>query len=331
MDFKEIKKALEEHTIKPQPDRTILNAWKNERNQHIEVKEFNTAKELIALILKGLSPALIITGEGGIGKTHLTVEQIKANLKCEEWEYEAGYTTPLAFYKFLYAHRNKKLLILDDVEGLFNDRKGIGILKNAFWDTDGKRLVFYDTTSDKLNIPSVFQLNANLIVLCNKIENKEDLNVSALISRALCYEVNFTYEQKVEIMKRLIQQKGLTPAQQETILRLIEKGTTIATKNFNLRTLEKVISLVKYDPQQAEALFKEIVEIDEAVLAFLEISKNLTTEQVKIQQFKEKTGLSRATYFRLKKKYQSLIQNLHKTTTEGGNKNETRTATNTQL
>ena len=65
--------------------------------------------------------SLIFYGEGGLGKTFLTINEVKKLLKPSEWDYFNGYSTPLSIYEILYDNRNKKLIILDDIEGLFNE------------------------------------------------------------------------------------------------------------------------------------------------------------------------------------------------------------------
>ena len=305
------KVILKAEIIKEQ-NKTI-SEWKNQQNEQIDIKEFDTAKELINVTIKGFNTATILTGEGGIGKTYLTVERVKECLKPTEWEYESGYTTPLAFYKYLYHNKDKKLLIVDDIEGIFDNKKSIAILKNALWDIDGKRMVYYDSTSDKLDVPNVFELKANLIILCNKIPNTKDRSIQAMISRAIHYEVNFSYEQKITIIKKIIEIRNIDKELKEKVITIIEKETNISTANFNIRTMEKLISLVRYNPDKADSLFKEITEDDDALVAYFDCQKVSGSENDRIKKFKELTGMSRATYFNIKKKYKSLIKKTYQT------------------
>ena len=245
-----------------------------------------------------------MTGEGGIGKTYLAIETVKQELQSDEWEYRSGFTTPLAFYKFLYKFRDKKLLLIDDVEGLFDNPKAIALLKGALWDTNGKRLVHYDTTSEKAaDVPSVFALNAHLIFLCNRIPKANDVNVSALLSRAVTYEIHFSHAEKIRIMKNILDaRKDLDKKAKAMVLTILEAETSVATKDMNLRTMEKLIAYVRYSPEQALALFKETSENDEDIQTVVELMEGSLSISAQAVEFSKRTGKSRRTYFRIKKK-----------------------------
>ena len=280
----------------------VINDWKQSKQTHVEIGEFDTAKHLLLLTLKGHSTATILTGEGGIGKTYLTVETVKQELKSDEWEYRSGFTTPLAFYKFLYTHRNSKLLIIDDVEGLFDNPKSITILKGALWDTNGKRLVYYDTTSEKAeDVPHVFELRSRLIILCNRIPNANDINVSALLSRAVAYELKFSHEQKQRIMRGILDaRKGLSKRVKDTVVEIIEAETSVATRDFNIRTMERLIAFVRYSPEKALALFRATTDTDEDAEVVLKLMESGLPVGEQATEFSKLTGKSRRTYFRTK-------------------------------
>src|SRR3990167_7872792 len=86
---------------------------------------------------------LIVEGEGGLGKSTI----IKSILKelGKDIYYINSYTTSLSFYKMLYLNRFKSIII-DDVFGIFNDEKGISIIR-AVTNTEKERYVKYESTS----------------------------------------------------------------------------------------------------------------------------------------------------------------------------------------
>ncbi len=288
-------------------EQKLLNEWKKQKAVEIGIKEFDTPKRLIRVTLNTKEyHALILYGEGGLGKTFLTINEVKRVLKPNQWSYYNGYSTPLSIYEILYLNRNKKLLILDDIEGLFCNPIAVSILKGALWDSNGKRLVQYNSKSEKAeDLPSTFEIKAKLIILCNKIPNS-DVTVNALISRTLPYEVSFSYEQKIEILEKMIKLRDdLTVKQKEDCIEIIKKETTIATKNLSFRTLRKVIAFVKQDKKNALDLFKATTEKDEDVeIVFELVNKSLDINK-QIQQFCNRTGKSRATFYRIKKRIKS--------------------------
>jgi len=244
---------------------------------------------------------LVFHGEGGIGKTVMTLQEIKNTLEPEEWEYKCGYSTPLALYETLCLNKDKKIIILDDVEGLFNNAVSLSILKASLWETDGKRIVQYDSKSDKAETASSFVLNAKIIILCNRIPKNKDASVRALMSRTITYEVNFSYAQKLKICVDFIKaNKDLTEEQKVEVERLLKQNTSMATDDFNFRTLRKAIAFIKYDKNQATSLFLATTKTNEDKEAYLSV-KHLPTIKDQIKAFSEITGKSRASYFRIKK------------------------------
>lgn len=282
----------------------VISEWKKEKVKAVRIAEFDTAKDLIKVTLNGLSTATLISGEGGIGKTFLTIETVKEELKPDEWVYKSGFTSPLAFYKFLYRNRNTKVIIVDDVEGLFNNSVSLAIMKRATHDTTGKRLIYYDTTSNKAEgTPAVFELKSRLIILCNKVPNWNEPNMTAFLSRTIHYKLEFSHEQKKEIIRQILSiRKDLSKEQKQRVLEIIDKETTIATKNFNIRTMEKLTAYVKYNPQKAETLFRETTDKDDDEELVMQLMISDFTAERQADKFYKATGKSRRTYFRIKKR-----------------------------
>lgn len=302
-------KEQEDKEIKDSEEATKeLEDWKRSESQHVNIPEFKIPKQLMNVVLSGSDyHGLILLGEGGIGKTVMSLSVIKNQFEPCGWEYLNGYTTPLALYEFLYNNRKKKVLIMDDVEGLFNNPVSLGIMKGALWDTDGKRIVQYASKSDKMELPGAFTTEAKIIILCNKIPKQADQSMRALLSRTISYEFNLNYETKYNICCDLVMQnKELTDLQKSEIIHILEKNTNEATKDFNFRTLKKAISFVKYNPEVAETLFKETTTEDELKSTYLSLDKN-NTVKLQCKKFCDLTGKSRATFFRVKKQLEVLV------------------------
>jgi len=237
----------------------VLGEWKKSKvDYYISIPEFDIPKKLLGVTLKtGEYHALILYGEGGLGKTILVTNEVKKLVSVDNWDYRNGYSTPLALYEILYEAKDKKLLLLDDIEGVFGNAIATTILKGALWESGGKRIVQYNSKSDKaLDLPSAFEFKAKIVILCNRIPNQNDVSVSALISRTVPYELKLSYEQKLDILDSLISnRKDLTQKQQQDCKNLIRQETSQATKHFNFRLLRKVIAFVKEDKANARELF----------------------------------------------------------------------------
>lgn len=286
-----------------QADKEIL-AWKGEKHKTLNVKEFRVPKQLIKVIMTTHEyHGLIFYGEGGIGKTVMTLSEIKNSTPSPNWEYSNGYTTPLALYEYLYKNRNKKVIVLDDVEGIFNNALSMSILKGALWDSDGKRIVQYQSKSSRFHIPYAFVMQSKIIILCNKIPRENDANTKAMMSRTISYDVQFSYKQKLEICEKFIKgRKDLNEGEQQTAIQLLKNNTSEATENFNFRTVKKAIAFVKSKSNLAEAtvLFQATTKVDWITQAFLEATNKAKVITQQIDLFMGWTGKSRRTFFRIK-------------------------------
>ena len=286
--------------------------WKKTKTKYNEVNEFKIPQELLRVLIEtDRHSGLIFSGEGGIGKTILTISFIKKILKPNEWAYSNGYTTPLALYEFLYSNRNKKIVILDDVEGIFNNRLALSILKGALWESDNKRICQYSSKSDKIKFPQNFIMNAKVIILCNSIPKENDISTRAMISRTIPYKISFNFKQKMKICKKFIE-KDNSIKNKKKVIELLENNITLATKDFNFRTLKKIIAFVEYDEKKSDELLKATTETDEVKDAYIRAVRTEDKVKSQIILFTELCGRGRRTFFRVKKSINDDIMTLSK-------------------
>ena len=299
-----------------------LQEWKDEKTEYNVLDEFNTPNELLKCLMSTKQyEGLIFVGEGGIGKTILTISSIKKILKSDEWDYSNGYTTPLSLYEFLYNNRNKKVIILDDIEGVFNNKLSLAILKGALWDSDGKRICQYASKSDKAKMPEKFVMKSKIIILCNHIPKENDASTRAMISRTIFYRMGFSFKNKMDICKNFIDEdEDLSKNDKGYVLNLLESEVTEATRDFNFRTLQKLISFVQYDKTKAKELFNATTEVDELKKIYLMVSRKHSVVKTQIDIFMEETGMSRRTFFRIKKEISAEVPKKKDTDTFGGRK-----------
>jgi hypothetical protein len=272
------------------------------------IDKFKVQSDLIKCLISSKNiHSTIFSGEGGIGKTLITLKTIKNLISknkdsiLNNYSYISGYMTPLSFYIFLFENKDKDLIIIDDTEGILNNKLSIAMLKSILWETEGQRTCFYNSTTEKLTIPESFEMNSKIIILCNEIPNKNNLSMRALISRTIYKEINLTLEEKLNLCYEFLKQKDLNENEKKEIKRLLKEYINLSIEDFNFRTFDKLINFVKYDITKAEFLFKEILETDEEIKIFLE---SLVNKQVskQVKYFCEHTGKSRATFYRIKKK-----------------------------
>ena len=123
-----------------------------------------------------------------------------------------------------------------------------------------------------------------------------------MISRTIFYKMGFSFQQKMEICKKFIKdEKDLSNEEKISVEKLLIEEVDESTKDFNFRTLRKLIAFVKYDESKAKDLFRATTEVDEDKKIYLEVVKKYDTTKIQIQMFIERTGKSRRTFFRVKK------------------------------
>jgi uncharacterized protein (DUF885 family) len=72
---------------------------------------------------QGINSGYVTIGRGGIGKTFRIYNRCKEMCGAENVAYLDSFTTPASLYIFLYENREKRVIILDDVSGLFEQKK----------------------------------------------------------------------------------------------------------------------------------------------------------------------------------------------------------------
>lgn len=209
--------------------------------------KFDIYNHSLNMIIKGYINFLIVTGNGGIGKTYNLKQKIKEyGLKIgEDYIIIKGVATGRGIYETLY-HYNGKLIIFDDCDVLNKDVDVINLFKSAL-ETDSDRTISWlKTEKSSTKIPSTFNFFGKIIVLSNMSINKLD---GALVSRAdvidLTMNKNELFERMVNISLELSYQYDLTEDEVYNILMMIKNNVNIL-KNLSIRKLLQIFELYKY-------------------------------------------------------------------------------------
>lgn len=300
-------KDEEEFKLKEQGEKVISGWIKEKSRQVIKTDKIKLLHNYLDMTTKGYNNSLIIVGRAGLGKTYSTLNILK-ELKSP-FAYKSGYTTPLGLYKWLYEHKDS-VVVLDDLEGLMTNESAIALLKTALWESNGKRLVSYETTSKLMEgVPSVFEFKGKIIILANELhDNNAGESYKALLSRAVNFELRFSHKEILDISDKILASRRLPKEIVNKVKDIIKKDIN-EVSSFNLRLLDRLIKMVEYNKSNARELFKASLSIDsemDLVLRLLKDNKFSVTEQTRL--FQSETGKGRATYFRVKKRVMELIK-----------------------
>lgn len=241
-----IEKALPEETMDPQQPEgsTTLDPG---------ISVFDDLRELVKMVLSGVNDSLIISGRGGIGKTHtvLTTLDDFAYERGDDFVVVKGTSTALSMYSTLFVN-NGKIIIFDDCDSIFRDPDGLNILKAAL-DTYSEREISWlsrstydperEQPTEKKSVPNRFVFNGKIIFITNRSISELD---EALRTRCITIDVSLSQEQMLEIMDKNLSE--ILPSESMDIKRevfdfLRSEYPTEERGVLNVRTLIKAIKI----------------------------------------------------------------------------------------
>lgn len=111
---------------------------------------FEQLNTYVLMVARGLNNALLITGQGGVGKSYNVNKILEAyGKKNKDFVIMKGKSSISAMYKFLYDNYNK-IVVFDDCDSVLQSSDGLNILKGVLdsgrirevsWNTSGPQMV----------------------------------------------------------------------------------------------------------------------------------------------------------------------------------------------
>jgi len=164
-------------------------------------QRFQILKDLSSMVIDGITPSLIVTGEGGLGKTHSVNQTIEQKgLFGFEFVFFKGYSTARGLYNTLYDN-NGKLIVFDDCDSVLEDKIAINILKSALDSYDKRTITWMSKMNKNDEYPQQFDFTGRIIFISNK--KKESID-SAILSRSLTVDLTMTGDEKIQRMASII-------------------------------------------------------------------------------------------------------------------------------
>jgi hypothetical protein len=253
-------------------------------------KLYHTPIKYIEMVASGNAKGLLLFGESSLGKSY-RVKKVLKDSKVKDYIFVSGHITPKKFYEKLYQAKDS-LVIFDDVDILGN----LIILNmiKACLNENSNNVVEYHTSA-KMDIPNSFVFNGRVIILLNDIPKRNE-HLKAVESRVLKYHLKFTREEILKIIFEIAHKfeiDGTSVDERIMIAKWLKDSTTRATKNLNIRLYLQAVEFYKYDKLNWEELAREQIITDEIA--------ELIIQGLDKDKWVEETGLSPATYKRIKK------------------------------
>jgi hypothetical protein len=164
-------------------------------------QRFGFLNDLTTMVVSGVTPSLVVCGQGGLGKTHSVTKTIEENnLESDEYVFFKGYSTARGLYNTLFDN-NGKLIIFDDCDSVLDDKVAVNILKSAL-DSYEKRTISWMAKMNKSEIyPQQFDFTGRIIFISNKSKDKID---EAILTRSLTVDLTMTPDDKVARMESIL-------------------------------------------------------------------------------------------------------------------------------
>jgi hypothetical protein len=164
-------------------------------------QRFGFLNDLTTMVVTGTTPSLIVTGEGGLGKTHSVTKTIENNdLEPMDYVFFKGYSTARGLYNTLFDN-NGKLIIFDDCDSVLDDKVAVNILKSAL-DSYEKRTISWMSKMNKSDeYPQQFDFTGRIIFISNKSKDKID---EAILTRSLTVDLTMTPDDKISRMEAIL-------------------------------------------------------------------------------------------------------------------------------
>lgn len=220
-------------------------------------ERFDFLKSLTSMVVSNVTPSLIISGEGGLGKTHSVTQTIKASgLEVSDFVFFKGYSTPRGLYNTLFDN-NGKLIIFDDCDSVLEDKVAINILKSALDSYETRQISWLAKMNKSDEYPNQFNFTGRIIFISNKDKSKID---GSILSRSLTVDLSMTPVEKIERMNFIIEDilPDFSLECKMEALEFLDKNKFVC--NLNIRSLIMISKMRTAFPESWENLANYMID-----------------------------------------------------------------------
>lgn len=217
-------------------------------------------------------PTLILTGEGGLGKSHtvmramseaglMNIRDIIGQAELTEGEEVTigeefndssfclvkGYSSSKGLFNSLYENRDR-VMVFDDCDSIFGKDDALNLLKSALDSCEDRWITWNAEASFGDNIPRTFKFTGSIVFITNKTLSQLD---QAIRTRAVCIDLSMTINQIIERMRHIVNTPDFMPevsAQCKAECMDFVDNLKDQVRTLSMRTLVNVIKMYNSCP-----------------------------------------------------------------------------------
>ena len=264
VDGKMVSRSRHESYVKDQLAKLGFTVGTVETNKTKAVSEFGIndrfgfVEKMVGMVAKKTIASAIITGQGGLGKTHTVLKTLKNEGMSDTtdlgqfeigsrinapkaFRLVKGFSTAKGLYRTLF-EGNGQVLVFDDCDSVLKDPVALNLLKGAL-DSYGDRWINWNADIRDEDLPRSFKFTGSIVFISNMDLERID---QAVRSRAMCVDLSMTQEQKVERMQVIASNEDFMPdygksLKQDALEFIAHEINSIS--NLSLRTLIAVTKI----------------------------------------------------------------------------------------
>lgn len=231
-------------------------------------KKFDIMEKLTEFLVKGTVRSTIISGAAGIGKSYNLEKRLNRAIdrgEIGQFTILKGKISAIALFAQLFEHRNAgDILVLDDIDVIFQDETSLNLLKGALDTGDTRHLVWLTASTwlEEQGVDQAFDFNGACVFITNmdfdRMIDRGSLlapHFKALLSRSIYLDLGIHTNQEILVrIKQVINNTamldvhGIDNVQKALMMEWMELNYT-NLRELSLRTILKLASFMKGDPQ----------------------------------------------------------------------------------
>lgn len=259
--FKKIAHGKYENPYANAKPKVTMN--KNAIRMFIE-ERFEALDILAESVIAGNVRAMIVAGAPGVGKTYTLEQRLEAAVatnRIKAYTPIKGSVSPIGLYTTLYENRKSgNVIVLDDIDSVFNDEESLNLLKGAL-DSSDRRILSWRKDSSYLrdnDVPNSFEYEGQIVFITNidmesmiERNTKNAAHMGALLSRSVFLDLGIHTNESIMIRIHsvvantdMVKNLGITKSESVRIVEWMEQNIN-DLRSISLRTVIQLVGFMK--------------------------------------------------------------------------------------